>query len=977
MTLLRVLLSLAAVLLCAPVFSQERADSTGVMMRETKDSTGVMMRETKDSTGVAEGKRAETKAESALETGGEDGKAGYSGETGYSRGTGYSGEEGKAAGEEGEAREGGQRKRQAIDDIVKYQAGDSLVLTGNGTAFLHGKGNIKYKTMDLTSDYIRVKMDSSTLYASGVYDSTVGEWKGLPVFADGEEKYESKELTYNLKTQKGYIRHVVTEQGEGYVISEKTKKMSDDVMMMGDGKYTTCDDHEKPHFYLALTKAKVKPGKYIATGPAYLVVGDVPLPLAIPFGFFPFTDKYSSGLIMPSFGDDRTRGLYLKGGGYYFAINDYFDLEVTGDIFSRGSWAVYAQTKYKWRYHFSGSLSFSFNTAVNGEPDLPDYSKTTAMRLQWSHSQDQKSNPYSTFSASVNFSTSGYNKSNINTYYDAAKNAENTTSSSISYTQRFPDAPWTLTMSANMSQRMKDSTLTLSLPDVSVTMATVYPFKRKNPVGKTRWYEKIQLSYRGSIKNSITCKENYLFKSNFVKDWKNGVSHSVPISASFTAFKYLTITPNITYNEKWVFQRVDQSWDMEQNAVRRDTTNGFFRLWDVSGGLTMQTKLYGFYIPIRKLFGDKVDRFRHVFTPSINFNYRPDFTNLQKKMNTHYYDSYERPRVDAATGDTTYETINYNRFQGGAFSAPGQGSSGNLSFALGNNLEMKLRNDKDTTGKEPYKVYSLIDNLSISGGYNFLADSMNWSNFNVNLRIKLPKPLNYTINLSGAFDPYMYELNSSGNPIRTNKQYWKNGKFPHFLGTRTSFSYTFNNQTFKKWFGKKEKKSAASDTGEEPALDDGQKTELDNMQEESSKSRSKNKSRGDDSHDGFRKTDIQWSLSVNYSIAYGENRAKFNYEKMQYEMQWTHNLSFSGSLSLGEGWKVSTSTSYDFQAKKWAQATFNVSKSLHCWSMSASIIPFGPYKSYTFHIGVNASMLSDLKYDKSSADSTNKRVDWW
>ena len=870
-----------------------------------------------------------------------------------------------------------------IDDVVNYQSSDSLVLTGNGTAFLHGKGNIKYKTMDLTSEYIRVKMDSSTIFARGVYDSIDDKWIGQPVFAEGQDKYESNELTYNLKTQKGFIRHVVTEQGEGWVISEKTKKMEGDVMMMADGKYTTCDDHDHPHFYLALTKAKVKPKSYIATGPAYLVVGDVPLPLAIPFGFFPFTDKYSSGLIMPTFGDDYTRGLYLRGLGYYFAINDYVDLQVTGDIYTKGTWAISAQSNYVWRYHFRGSLSFEYRKDVTGEKGMPDYSALTNMSIRWTHTQDAKANPYSTFSASVDFSTSGYNRSNINSYYNVKQNSENTKSSSISYTQRFPDAPWTITASASIQQRTKDSTLTLSLPDVSISMSTVHPFKRKKALGKEKWYEKIQMSYRGNIKNSITCKENYLFHSNFVRDWKNGVSHSIPISASFNLFKYITLSPSINYNEKWVFQRVDQSWDNELNQVHRDTTNGFFRLWDVSASMSMSTKIYGFYTPIRKLFGDKVDRFRHVITPSISFSYRPDFTEIQKKtLGTHYYDSYERPYLDKATGDTLYEKVNYSRFQGGVYSPPGQGSSGNLSFSVGNNLEVKVRNDKDTTGKQPYKVISLIDNLSISGGYNFLADSMNWSLFSVNLRIKLPKPLNYTINLSGNFDPYMYELNAFGNPVRTNKQYWHHGKFLNFLGTGTSFSYTFNNQTFKKLFDKIEarrnKKNAPSgDTPTEEGAPPTDSPEATAIAPSASSKSGRDRGSDDDERDGFHKTQIDWSLSLNYSVRYGENRSSFNYEKMKYNMMWTHNLSISGSLALGKGWKVSATTSYDFKAKQFTYTNFNVTRDLHCWSMSASFVPFGPYKSYTFHIGVNASMLSDLKYDKSSTESTNKRTDWW
>lgn len=855
------------------------------------------------------------------------------------------------------------KKKGSIDAIVKYQAQDSIVLLGNGTAFLHGSSDVKYKTMNLTSEYIRVKMDSSTVYARGVFDTITGDWKGLPVFADGKDKYESKEITYNLNTQKGYIRHVVTEQGEGYVISERTKKTGEDILMMADAKYTTCDDHEHPHFYLSLTKAKAKPGDYIATGPAYLVVGDVPLPVAIPFGFFPFTSTYSSGLIMPSFGDDYTRGLYLRGLGYYFAINDYVDLEVTGDIYTKGTWAVTAQSKYVKRYKFNGNFAFSYRTDVTGEKEMPDYTKATNMSIRWTHTQDAKANPYSTFSASVNFSTSGYNRSNINSYYNAAANSENTKSSSISYTQRFPNSPWSLSMSALVSQRTKDSTLSLTLPDIAVNMSTIYPFKRKNPIGKEKWYEKISLRYSATIKNSINCKEKDFLHSNFIRDWQNGVKHNIPLSASFVAFKYLTISPSVTYNERWYFQRTDQSWDEKENQVRRDTTNGFYRVWDLSTALSMSTKLYGYYTPIRKLFGDKVDRFRHVMTPSISFTYSPDCEDIRAKINHNYYGTYQRPVVDRSTGDTIMENVNYSRFQNSLYGTPSQGSTGSLGFSLGNNIEMKIRNDKDTTGKQPYKVISLIDNLSISGSYNFLADSMQLSNFRVQLRLKLPR--NYTLNLSGEFDPYMYGLTVSGTPVRINEYYWNHGKFPHFKGTSTSFSYTFNNDTFRKWFGKKTKE----DNDEADAETDSQQTSNTGNRKQKTDSTEK-------TEDGYIKTDIPWSLSVNYTVRYGESN-EFDYQRMYYKMIWTHNLSFSGSIGFGKGWKVSATTSYDFKAKQFTYTNFNVTRDLHCWSMSASFVPFGPYKSYTFHIGVNASMLADLKYDKSSAESTNQRINWW
>lgn len=873
-----------------------------------------------------------------------------------------------------------EKKKTAIDSPIAYVAKDSIVLMGNGVAHLHGQSNVKYEKMELTSEYIRVNSDSSMMYAEGKLDTIENEWKGRPVFKDGNDSYESDQITYNLKTQKGYIRKVVTEQGEGYVIADRTKKTDDNTMMMGGGMYTTCDQHDHPHFYLKMTKAKVVPGDYIATGPAYMVVGDVPLPLAIPFGFFPFTNQYSSGLIMPNFGDDGTRGLYLSGLGYYFAINDYMDLQLTGDIYTRGTWAVRAQSKYVKRYKFSGNFNINYRTDVTGEKDMPDYTKATNFSIQWTHTQDAKANPYSSFSASVNFSTSGYNRSNINSYYNAQLNSENTKSSTINYTQRFPDSPWSLSMTASVTQRTKDSTLSLTLPELSVTMSRVYPFKRKKPVGKEKWYEKISMSYTGNGRIAVSSiKENQFLHSNFLRDWQTGLKHNIPISASFMLFKYLSVTPSLTLTDRMYFQRVDQSWDEQQQQLQRDTTNGFYNVFDFSVGVSLSTKLYGFYTPSKKLFPhSKVEKFRHVLTPSLSFSYHPDFG----KKFWGYYGSYDQPvygtDVDADgrkiqktddAGNPLYQHQTYSRFPNGIYGNTGQGAAAALNFSLGNNLEMKIINKEDTTGKNPFKVVSLIDNFSISGGYNFIADSMNWSNFAVNLRIKIPK-VNYTINLSGQFDPYMYELNALGTPVRTNKQYWHNGRFPHFLGTSTSLSYTFNNQTFKKWFGKDKKKDQNADDQNMDDIavgDDGMARNA---------KLNKGKEAKQEVDDGYVKTEIPWSLSISYTLRYGAG-TEFDYDKMYYKMVFTHNLSFSGSIGLGSGWKVSTSTSYDFKAKKFSSATFNVSRDLHCWNMTASFVPFGPYKSYTFHIGVNASMLADLKYDKSSTQSTNARVNWW
>ena len=861
------------------------------------------------------------------------------------------------------------QKPNQIDDIITYKANDSIVLFGNGTAFLHGDTEINYQAITLKADFVKVKIDSSLVYAKGT-EGEDGEKIGEPVFSEGESSYNSRELMYNLKTKKGFIRHVVTQEGEGYIISDRTKKNPDNVFCMAGGKYTTCDNHDHPHFYLSISKGKVKPGEYIVTGPAHLVIADVPLPIALPFGFFPFTSKYSSGILMPNYTDEMTRGFGLTNGGYYFAINDYFDLELKGDIYTKGTWALAAATSYVKRYKFRGNLNISYREDVTGEKGMPDYNTANNMSIRWSHSQDQKANPNFTFSSSVNFSTSGYNRSNVNSYYRPELNSENTKSSSVSFSKRFPDIP-SLNLSGSLliNQRTKDSTINLSLPNINISYSRFYPLKRKNPVGKEKWYEKISMSYSGAFANSIDTKENKLLTSSFTRDWRNGMRHSIPVSASFNVLKFINVSPSFNYTERWYLRSIEKSWDQVAQRETNDTTDGFYRVYDFNTGISASTKLYGFYIPIRAIFGDKVDRIRHVMTPSIGFGYTPDFGDPMWG----YYDTYTRSIRSSSNPEMFTNTdVQYSKFAGGLYGTPGRGKSGNINFSLGNNVEMKVRNDKDTTGTNAFKKISLIDNLNVGGSYNLAADSMRWSNFSTSLRLKLTK--SYSLSLSTSFDPYMFALNSAGNPVRVNQLRWNHGKFPRFQGTSTSYSYTFSNDTFKKLFGKKEA-GKTPDAGEIPEGGSGTSGEEKSDENSDDSMPKSTKVIPVVSEDGYSQVSIPWSLSINYSVRYG-NTNVFNKDKMEYEMDFTHNLSLSGNISLTPNWRISGNSSYDFNVKQFTYTSISVNRSLHCWNMSASIVPFGTYKSYNFHIGVNASMLSDLKYDKRSEYGVNN-ITWY
>lgn len=855
------------------------------------------------------------------------------------------------------------QKPNQIDAEINYKAKDSIVFLGNGTGLLHGETDITYKSINLKADFVRVKMDSSLIFAHGTIDS-LGARIGDPVFNEGNTDYNSKELTYNLRTKKGYIRQAVTQEGEGFIISDRTKKTDTDVLCIAGGKYTTCDNHDHPDFYLSLTKGKVKPGSYVVSGPAYLVVQDVPLPIIIPFGFFPFTDKYSSGILMPTFEDELTRGFGLKNGGYYFAINDYMDMEIRGDIYSKGTWAMNATTTYRKRYKYSGNFNFDYREDVTGEKDLADYSKRNSLSIRWSHSQDAKANPFRTLSASVNFATSGYNQNNINTYANTAITSQNTSGSSISFSQRFPESPFNLSGSVLINQISRDSTINLSLPNISISMSRIYPLKRKNAVGKERWYEKISMSYSGTLANSITTKEYKLLSSSLSKDWKNGMKHSIPVSASFNILKYINISPSIQYNERWYLTSISKSWDNAKQEVVIDTINGFNRVYDFSTGVSASTKLYGFFIPIRSIFGDKIDRIRHVVTPSIGLSYRPDFGESQWG----FWDTMNKTIIDknSLTGYRNEEVL-YSRYEGSLYGSPETGKSGNVNFSVGNNIEMKVRNDKDTTGTKPFNTISLIDNLSVSGSYNMAADSMKWSNFSSNIRIKIGK--SYSLSLSGAFDPYRYALNSQGEPVRVNQLRWNHGQLPRFLGTSTSYSYTLNNETFKKIF---KGKTAKGDSKENSTTE----TNAENDQTvENTPSDNPAKNGQKISEDGYTKLAIPWSISLNYSIRYSQTN-EFNYNKMDYKMDFTHNFSASGNLALTDKWKMNASTSYEFKTKEFTSVSINITRDLHCWSMSGSMVPFGRYKSYSFRIGVNSSMLADLKYDKQSGYSSNNTT-WY
>ena len=849
------------------------------------------------------------------------------------------------------------KKKEPLDAPVIYEASDSIVFTKEGYAHLYGEGKVNYQNIELTSAVITMNMDSSTVYATGVTD-TAGVETGSPIFKDGETPYESKIMRYNFKTKKGFINSIVTQQGEGYVTSEEGKKGANDEIYMRHGKYTTCDNHEHPHFYLKLSMAKVRPKKNVVFGPAQLVVEDVPLPIAVPFGFFPFNSSYSSGFIMPTYGDEMNRGFYLRDGGYYFAISDQMDLKVLGEIFTKGSWGLSAASNYSKRYKFSGSFNASYLVTKTGEKNMPDYSVSKDFRIQWSHRQDAKANPNSSFSASVNFATSSYDRSSLSSLYNPQQYSQNTKASSVSYSRSFSEIGLNISSTFNITQNTRDSSLSMTLPDVNISLNRIYPFKRKKSVGDERWYEKISLQYTGSITNSISTKDNLLFKTPLTQ-WENGMQHKIPVSATFNLFKYINVVPSFNYTERWYLRKVKQSYDPSSTStdhVNRDTINGFYRLYDYNLSLQMNTKLYGMYKPL--FMKSKEIQIRHVFTPTVSYTYTPDFG----KSRYGYYDTYTYTDEDGEV-----RTVEYSPYAGAVYGYPGKGMSQNISFSIDNNIEMKMKSDKDTTG---YKKISLIDQLGASLSYD--VANKKWSDLSMNLRLKLTK--SYTFNMNASFATYAYQFDENGNVVVGDRTEWSYGRFGRFQGYSGSFSYTLNNDTFKKLFGKKDEDEKNKDKEGKEGGEDEETEEETEEQNNNSNMRKTEKASVDS--DGYLAFKLPWSVSLSYSYSIREDRSKdINIKTMRYPYSLTHSLNVSGNFKIGSRWNMTYSTGYDFTSKEMSMTTLNITRDLHCFNMSCGLV-FGPFTSYNFSIRANSSMLTDaLKWDQRS--NTGSAVTWY
>jgi len=820
-----------------------------------------------------------------------------------------------------------------LEAIITYSAVDSIIPDfENQKVYMYKGGVVNYQTIELKADYIVLDLANKEVYAEGLPDST-GTKVGTPVFKDGTEEFASKTLRYNFDSKKGIIVDVKTKEGDGYVHSALTKKISPSEFVLRKGKYTTCDA-DPPHFYLRMTKAKVISNKKIITGPAYMVLEDFPIyfPM-IPFGYFPNSSTYTSGILIPTYGEEQTRGFFLREGGYYWAANEFFDLAVRGDIYSKGSWATKVHSNYRVRYRYNGSFDFSYNLNKYSEVPLPDARTTKGFSLMWTHSQDTKANPSRTFSANVNFSTSSFDKENsltVQSYLQTTK------SSSISYSKRFENSPFNLSLNLRHSQNSIDTTMSLSLPELTFNMSKVNPFKLIKMDNRTgaaiKWLDKISFSYSGNLKNSITAKEKVILKQSLVRDWQNGIRHSIPISLpTFNLLKYINLSPSFNYSERWYTNIVNKSYDPNYinpipyglAHVRTDTVYGFKRNYDYSYSLSTTTNIYGMYIMRNP--NSRIKAIRHKITPSASFSYTPDFG--QQKFG--FWGTYI---------DGNGKVVNYNHYANGVFGSAGNVESGAITFSLNQNLEAKVLEVNDSTktkdDKPIYKKVKIIDNLGISASYNMIADSFKLTPFSVSARTTVK---GVSVNMGANLNPYI--VNKNGRPLDQYTWNDPNTKGINKLGRLTNANLSFG-MNFESKKGKKEADENKKKIDEDKALPG--------------------------SYSEYVDFNIPWSFRFDYSFFYTNSFIPIS---PQYPKPKTINqsLNLSGRLNLTEKWNMDMNTNFDIQAMKFSFTTLNVSRSLHCWSMSFGFVPFGPRKSYSFNMAATSSILRDLKISKQSS----------
>lgn len=800
------------------------------------------------------------------------------------------------------------KKRTVLDARIDYSAEDSLTFfLDNKDVFLYNKAKIDYDKMKLESGFMTVNFDTKTLFAEGVKDST-DTIVQAPIFKEGNAEYKSKELKYNFDTKQGIISNVFTKESDGYLHGEKVKKKDDRTMYISSGMFTTCDNEDHPHFGISFSKAKAITDDKIVTGPAWFSLMEIPLPVGIPFAYFPFTDGKKSGFLMPSYGNAANRGYYLRNIGWYFAINDYIDLALRGDIYTNLSYAVNISSSYFKRYKYRGSIEFRYEDNHTGLKNTPSYSSSSDFKFRWTHSQEAKSHPYRTFSANVNLVSSKFNQytTNVSDYFN------NTTTSSIAFSTRFGSA-WSFTANLGESYNVNSGAISLDLPSMTLSSIQFYPFRKKKASGKRKWYEDISFSYRANLINTIDTYDSLLTSSDLIKNFRNGIMHSIPISSNVKILKHLNWTNSISYTERWYTNSLSKTYNPETDLIDKDTIYGFIANRNANFTSSINTRLYGMFT-FKKGF---IKAVRHVINPSISFNYTPDFS----EPSLGFYDFYT---------DKEGKRVYYSKTENGVFGSPPQGASGVISFSLGNNLEMKVPDKNDTV--EGMRKIVLLEAFNISSGYDLARDSINWQPLRLTARTTLFKKL--LINFSAAYTPYV--LNEKG--ALTNELLWhKEGRLFQKQNSQWTLNLNWNLNS---------KANNNQTTGDYHSPTEMQYSPFSNPNEILSENVD---------------FSIPWNLTlgVNYS-----RLSSYIVSIAGYQTNQSATLTARGDLNLTSKWKIGFSSGYDFINKDFTYTSIDFYRDLHCWEMRMNWIPFGPRQGWNFSISVKAPMLQDLKYEK-------------
>lgn len=824
-----------------------------------------------------------------------------------------------------------------LDARVDYSSVDSMFFNvRERKVYLYGTADLVYGEIHLEAGYVEIDFRRNELYASGINDST-GVLHQFPVFTEGDQSFQSKEMWYNFESKRGRTFQVFTEEADGFLHGEVVKIQPSKVIHVQDGKFTTCDDPD-PHFHIGFRKAKIIPEDKIITSLAFLVIEGVPTPLVVPFGFFPNKRGQASGVLMPSYGETTNRGFFLENGGFYWGINDYVDLSLRGDIYTRGSWAAKIGSNYRVRYRYSGSLNLTYAINILGEEGLPDYSRNRDFRVVWNHSQDPKARPNSVFRANVNAGSSQASRFNPTSEQDYLSN---TFSSNVSYTANWAGR---YNFSANFrhSQNTINKSVDLSLPEIAFSVNRLHPFRRKDSRGEPKWYENITMNYTMNARNEIHTVDSLLFQKETWSRFRNGVSHAIPISHSTRVLKHFNLSNSFNYNERWYFSTIERDWDPEAMYVQggdtlfgrvvTDTVPGFRAARDFNYSASLNTRLYGM-VQFRR---GPILAVRHVLSPNLSFNYRPDFGSPFWG----YYKNYYNPLED--------RDVQYSIFEQGIYQGPQANRSGTLNFSLGNNLEMKVRNRRDTTERGERKI-ALLDNFSINGGYDIARDSLNFSDIRVSARTRLFNNFDITYSsgwtvydtdsLGRAIDRFLWE--SQNKLLKLNNTNWS-----------LSFNYSLSSKAQPSSTGGSQLRGPAGQMpGGQEGLDSGGVEPGAEFQGE------------DVLLPGPPAVDytVPWSLQFGYTFNYN---SRYNYRDERFDRNLVQSLNVNGTINLTPKWRLGFRSGYDFERKEITYTSVDLYRDLHCWEMTLNWIPFGFRKSYNLTIRVKSQMLQDLKVTK-------------